>query len=67
MANVVEHLTQLSRGREITPDDLPSKLTQVGRPAMHSPTATGPLANWLMAGTICPPSKSWSVGISRCC
>ena len=44
MANVVEHLTQLSRGREITPDDLPSKLTQVGRPTAHSPTAAGPLA-----------------------
>jgi len=43
MANVVEHLTQLSRGREITPDDLPNKLTQVGHQANHSPTATGPL------------------------
>ncbi len=44
MANVVEHLTQLSRGREITPDDLPSKLTQMGRQAVQSPAAPGPLA-----------------------
>jgi DNA-binding NtrC family response regulator len=26
MANIVEHLTQLSRGREITPEDLPEKI-----------------------------------------
>lgn len=26
MGNVVEHITQLSRGREITPDDLPAKV-----------------------------------------
>ena len=26
MANVVEHITQLSRGREITPEDLPEKV-----------------------------------------
>lgn len=44
MANVVEHLTQLSRGREITSDDLPGKLTQVAQQATHSPTAAGPLA-----------------------
>ncbi len=43
MANVVEHLTQLSRGREITPDDLPNKLTQVGHQTTHSPAAAGPL------------------------
>ncbi len=43
MANVVEHLTQLSRGREITPDDLPSKLTQEERQASHSLDAIGPL------------------------
>lgn len=28
LSNVVEHLTQMSRGREITPDDLPPKITQ---------------------------------------
>jgi len=28
MANVMEHLTQLSRGREITPDDLPPKVKE---------------------------------------
>ncbi|MFZ1853072.1 MAG: sigma-54 dependent transcriptional regulator [Nitrosomonas sp.] len=44
MANVVEHLTQLSRGREITPDDLPAKLTQVGHQSVHSNAAVGPLA-----------------------
>jgi len=44
MANVVEHLTQLSRGREITPDDLPGKLMQVGNQAAQSPMAAGPLA-----------------------
>ena len=44
MANVVEHLTQLSRGREIAPDDLPSKLTQAGHQTTHSPAAAGPLA-----------------------
>jgi DNA-binding NtrC family response regulator len=43
MANVVEHLTQLSRGREITPDDLPGKLLQTGQQTTHSPTANGPL------------------------
>ena len=43
MANVVEHLTQLSRGREITPDDLPNKVTQEGRQPSHGPDAAGPL------------------------
>ena len=28
MANIVEHLTQLSRGREITPDDFPEKIKE---------------------------------------
>ncbi len=44
MANVVEHLTQLSRGREITPDDLPAKLTQGSRSAARPAIASGPLA-----------------------
>ncbi len=43
MANVVEHLTQLSRGREITPDDLPAKLTQHNHPAASVAQAAGPL------------------------
>jgi DNA-binding NtrC family response regulator len=28
MGNVIEHLTQLSRGREITPEDIPEKIRQ---------------------------------------
>jgi DNA-binding NtrC family response regulator len=36
MANVIEHLTQLSRGREITPEDIPEKL----RRAVHAPEAS---------------------------
>jgi len=28
MANIIEHLTQLSRGREITPDDFPEKVRE---------------------------------------
>ena len=28
MANIIEHLTQLSRGREITPDDFPEKIRE---------------------------------------
>lgn len=35
MANVIEHLTQLSRGREITPEDIPEKI----RRAVHAPEA----------------------------
>ena len=44
MANVVEHLTQLSRGREITPDDLPAKIREEvrGREA-RLPSAPAPL------------------------
>lgn len=42
MGNVVEHLTQLSRGREITPEDLPDKIKQDVRsrnPVLnHAPT-----------------------------
>ena len=44
MANVMEHLTQLSRGREITPDDLPPKIREElrGRES-HLPMAPTPL------------------------
>ena len=44
MANVMEHLTQLSRGREITPDDLPPKIREElrGRET-HLPLALAPL------------------------
>jgi DNA-binding NtrC family response regulator len=28
MANIIEHLTQLSRGREITPEDFPEKIRE---------------------------------------
>jgi DNA-binding NtrC family response regulator len=42
MANVVEHLTQLCRGREITPEDFPEKIKEelrAKRPAVpHAPT-----------------------------
>jgi DNA-binding NtrC family response regulator len=42
MANVVEHLTQLSRGREITPDDFPEKVKEElrtrGAGLTHAPT-----------------------------
>ena len=38
MANVIEHLTQLSRGREITPEDIPEKL----RRAVQAPENTLP-------------------------
>lgn len=44
MANVVEHLTQLSRGREITVEDLPDKLRQENRVRTAPPVdAAGPL------------------------
>ncbi|MDE3245580.1 MAG: sigma-54-dependent Fis family transcriptional regulator [Acidobacteriota bacterium] len=49
MANVVEHLTQLSRGREITPDDLPSKLTQQDQQPPQASTAPGPLVELIEA------------------
>ncbi|WP_243332916.1 sigma-54-dependent transcriptional regulator [Mesoterricola sediminis] len=43
MGNIVEHLTQLSRGREITPDDFPEKVREelrtrgAGMPAAPAP------------------------------
>ena len=44
MANVMEHLTQLSRGREITREDLPEKLRQeVRTTASGLPCAQAPL------------------------
>ena len=42
MANIIEHLTQLSRGREITPDDFPEKIREEirtrGAKLPHAPT-----------------------------
>jgi len=42
MANIIEHLTQLSRGREITPDDFPEKVREEfrtrGAGLSHAPT-----------------------------
>ena len=42
MANIIEHLTQLSRGREITPDDFPDKIKEEmrtrGAGLAHAPT-----------------------------
>lgn len=44
MANVVEHLTQLSRGREINPEDLPSKIRDENRGKdLRAPMAPAPL------------------------
>lgn len=44
MANVVEHLTQLSRGREINPEDLPAKVRDENRGKdLRSPMAPAPL------------------------
>ncbi len=44
MANVVEHLTQLSRGREITTDDLPAKVKEENRGKdLRAPLAPAPL------------------------
>jgi DNA-binding NtrC family response regulator len=43
MGNVIEHLTQLSRGREITPEDIPEKIQEdlrtrnVERPSAQTP------------------------------
>jgi DNA-binding NtrC family response regulator len=41
MANIIEHLTQLSRGREITPDDFPEKIRDEirtrGKDLPHAP------------------------------
>jgi two-component system response regulator AtoC len=44
MGNVIEHLTQLSRGREITPEDMPEKIRdEVGTKAPALPAALAPL------------------------
>ncbi|HLO66667.1 MAG TPA: sigma-54 dependent transcriptional regulator [Holophaga sp.] len=44
MGNIVEHLTQLSRGREITPDDFPEKIREELRTrAGVLPAAPAPL------------------------
>lgn len=44
MANVIEHLTQLSRGREITPEDLPEKIKdELNAVVAAAPCAQGPL------------------------
>jgi len=44
MANVIEHLTQLSRGREINPEDLPSKIRDENRGKdLRAPMAPAPL------------------------
>jgi DNA-binding NtrC family response regulator len=44
MANVVEHLTQLSRGREITAEDLPAKVREESRGRdLGMPQAPAPL------------------------
>lgn len=44
LSNVVEHLTQMSRGREITPDDLPAKIgDELRRRETRLPEAQTPL------------------------
>jgi DNA-binding NtrC family response regulator len=44
MGNVIEHLTQLSRGREITPEDIPEKIREDLRTRhLDLPTAQAPL------------------------
>jgi DNA-binding NtrC family response regulator len=44
MANIIEHLTQLSRGREITPEDFPEKIREELRTrSSHLPQAPTPL------------------------
>ncbi|MDR3683365.1 MAG: sigma-54 dependent transcriptional regulator, partial [Geothrix sp.] len=44
MGNIIEHLTQLSRGREITPDDFPEKIREELRTKSASfPAAPTPL------------------------
>lgn len=44
MANVIEHLTQLSRGREITPEDFPDKIKEEMRTRhVQLPNAAAPL------------------------
>jgi len=37
IANVLEYVTQLSRGRQITPDDLPEKIKGTASPAVDRP------------------------------
>ena len=47
MANVIEHLTQLSRGREITPEDIPEKIrrtVQAPEAGPAAPASQAPLA-----------------------
>ena len=41
MANIIEHLTQLSRGREITPEDFPEKVREELR-TRHAETPLAP-------------------------
>jgi DNA-binding NtrC family response regulator len=44
MANIIEHLTQLSRGREITPEDFPEKIREeLSTRRVESPHAPTPL------------------------
>ena len=44
MGNIIEHLTQLSRGREITPDDFPAKIREEQRAkGARLPGAPAPL------------------------
>jgi DNA-binding NtrC family response regulator len=44
MGNVIEHLTQLSRGREITPEDIPGKIREDLRTRnVEMPNAQAPL------------------------
>jgi len=44
MANVLEHLTQLSRGREITPEDFPDKIkAEIRSRRVELPHAAAPL------------------------
>ena len=66
MGNVIEHLTQLSRGREITVEDLPAKIqADVLKKALRRPEAgedapgtdRGLALRW----------RSWSAATSRCC
>jgi DNA-binding NtrC family response regulator len=44
IANVLEHITQLSRGRQITPEDLPEKIKIILKEnSMMAPKAQAPL------------------------
>ena len=50
MANIVEHLTQLSRGREITPEDFPEKIREELRTRRSdAPHAPAPLLELIEA------------------